>query len=62
MARDIRIEEVENGYVLRAWEVNEAAGMIHSEPMKESVATSRGQVLELLNKWFDKKPLKLDEK
>lgn len=59
--RDIRIEEVENGFVLRAWE-EPKDGALYPSHMKESVATSRGQVLELLNLWFDKKPLKLEEK
>lgn len=52
MGRDIRIEEVDNGYILRAFEVKD--GQLHFEPTKETVATSKSEVAAFFQAWLDK--------
>lgn len=59
--RDIRIEEVENGFVIRAWSMDDSGGGLYGN-QKEIVSTSKDQVVDFLRQWLDKKapPFKTD--
>lgn len=60
--RDIRIEEVENGFVIRAWQADDSTGGLYGGPSKEIVSTSKDQVIDFVRQWLDKKapPFKTD--
>ena len=49
--RDIRIEEVTNGYVIRNWKPCEGDNFYNDND--ETVASNKGEVLSLVSSWLE---------
>ena len=51
MGRDIRIEEVDNGFIIRCWKKTD--GELYGGESTETVASSKAEVKDYIDQWLN---------